>query len=154
MKDFNLKFNKILAETYHNMLLTEETKRKYSSASFSFRDRNAISYIIRSEKGVIISDIADYLKISRPSTTALIKKLEKYGLVKRTAESGDDRATIIKVTRKGRMFASYQNRFRERLALKVSEDFTDEEKEVLYRGFCKLNEFFDDTIRETLEIHK
>ncbi len=49
MKDFNTNFNRILVETYHHMLMTEETKRKYSSASFSFRDRNAIAYLMQQE---------------------------------------------------------------------------------------------------------
>ncbi len=93
MKDFNTNFNRILVETYHHMLMTEETKRKYSSASFSFRDRNAIAYLMQQENGAIISDVAEFLKISRPSTTTLIKKLEKYGLVERTAEPGDERST-------------------------------------------------------------
>ncbi|MGI6767332.1 MAG: MarR family winged helix-turn-helix transcriptional regulator [Lentihominibacter sp.] len=154
MDDFNKKFNRILVETYHHMLMTEETKRKYSSASFSFRDRNAIAYLMHYENGVIISDVAEFLKISRPSTTTLIKKLERYGLVERTAEPEDERSTLVKVTRKGRMFASYQAAFREELALAVSEGFTEEEKEILYRGFCKLNDFFSKTIKESEEIHK
>ena len=78
MNDFSQKFNRIIAEAYHNVLLMEETKRKYSKASFSFRDRNAIAYLLRYENGRAISDVADYLKISRPSASTLIKKLEKH----------------------------------------------------------------------------
>ena len=80
MNDFSQKFNRIIAETYHNALLMEETKRKYSTASFSFRDRNAIAYLLRYEKGRTIGQLAEYLKISRPSATILVKKLEKRGL--------------------------------------------------------------------------
>ncbi len=39
MNNFETDFNNIIVEVYHNLLLMEETKRKYSKASFSFRDR-------------------------------------------------------------------------------------------------------------------
>lgn len=154
MDDFSRDFNRILTDAYHNALLMEETKRKYSSAGFTFRDRNAVSFLMRFENGTNISNVADYLKISRPSTTTLIKKLEKHGLVERVADPKDDRSTIVKITRKGRLFAMYQTRYRERMAAKVSHELTDEEKEVLYRGLCKLNQFFIDSIEESEEIHK
>ena len=35
-----------------------------------------------------------------------------------------------------------------------TEGMTEEEKEVLYRGFCQLNEFFIESINDTLDHHK
>lgn len=154
MDNFTQKFNRILVEAYHNMLLMEEIKRKYSKAGFSFRDRNTIDYLMRFEEGRKISDVADYLKISRPSATALVKKLEKNGLIEKVTDPENERITRVVVTRKGKMFSSYQRGYRERLADRVSENFNEEEQEVLYKGFCELNEFFKDSIRESEEIHK
>ena len=154
MDDFSNEFNKVIVEAYHNLLLMEETKRKYSSASFSFRDRNAVAFLLRNPEGTRISDLADYLKISRPSTTTLVKKLEKHGLIERVPKPGDSKGTLLKVTRKGRRFSSYQRRYRERLTERVNEEFTDEEKEILYKGFCRLNEFFIESINESEEKHK
>ena len=154
MEDFSQKFNRIIAETYHNALLMEETKRKYSTASFSFRDRNAIAYLLRYDEGRSIGDLAEYLKISRPSATTLVKKLEKHGLVRRLAVPGNDRNTFVTVTRKGRMFSSYQRKYRELMAESVCEGFTDEEKEILYRGFCQLNDFFTNSTNDTLNHHR
>ena len=154
MDDFSQRFNNIIAETYHNALLMEETKRKYSKASFSFRDRNAIAYLLRYEKGRTIGQVAEYLKISRPSATTLIKKLEKHGLIKRHADPGNDRSTVVTVTRKGRMFSSYQRQYRELMAQSVCEGFTDEEKEILYRSLCQLKDFVNASIRASVEKHK
>ncbi|MCQ2545743.1 MAG: MarR family transcriptional regulator [Clostridia bacterium] len=154
MKDFSKEFNKILAETYHNVLLAEETKRKYSKAGFTFRDRNAISYLTRFKNGTNLSDVADFLKISRPSTTTLIKKLEAHGLVERVPDPTSDRGTLVKITRKGRLFAIYQQRYRDRMAARVSDEMTETEMEILYKSFCKLNQFFVDSINESEEIHK
>lgn len=154
MKDFAKEFNRIIADAYHSLLLMEETKKKYSKAGFSFRDRNTITYLKRHEGGVKISDIADYLKISRPSATSLIKKLEKNGLVDKEIDPNNERNTIVSLTRKGDLFYVYQRRYRERLAERVCDGFTDKEKEVLYEGFSRLNDFFLDSIRESEDIHK
>ena len=153
MQGFSKKFNSILVETYHNMLLTEETKRKYSHAGLTFRDRNTVSFLMKFPDGRKISDVADYLKISRPSATVLVKKLEKHGLVERTIPPENERSTIVKCTRKGRLFSMYQQRYRQRLAEQISDGLTEEEKEALYKGFCKLNEFFVDSINESKKIH-
>ncbi len=154
MNDFSEKFNHIIAEAYHNVLLMEETKRKYSKASFSFRDRNAIAYLLQYENGRTVSALAEYLRISRPSASSLVKKLEKHGLVRRYGQPGNDRSTMVAVTRKGKMFSAYQRQYRELLAERVCEGMTEEEKEVLYRGFCQLNEFFEESINDTLDHHK
>ena len=154
MNDFSQKFNGILAEAYHNALLMEETKRKYSKASFSFRDRNAIAYLLRYEKGRTVSELAEYLKISRPSATSLVKKLEKHGLVARHSDPVNDRNTVVTVTRKGRMFSAYQRQYREEMAEAACEGFSEEEKEVLYKGFCKLNDFFTDSIKSSVDKHR
>ena len=154
MNEFSLKFNRIIAEAYHNLLLMEETKRKDIKFGLSFRDRNAIAYLLRFEKGRTVSALAEYLKISRPSASSLVKKLEKHGLVRRYTEPGNDRNTLVAATRKGRMFSSYQRQYRELLAQRVCEGFSEEEKEILYRGFCQLNEFFEESINDTLDHHK
>ncbi|MCQ2546489.1 MAG: winged helix DNA-binding protein [Clostridia bacterium] len=154
MKDFTKEFNRIIADAYHSLLLMEETKKKYSKAGFSFRDRNTITYLKRHENGVKISEIADYLKISRPSATSLIKKLEKYGLVDKEIDPKNERNTIVSLTRKGGLFYVYQHRYRERLADRVCEGFSDKEKEVLYEGFNRLNDFFLESIKESEDIHK
>ncbi|NLD18980.1 MAG: MarR family transcriptional regulator [Clostridiales bacterium] len=153
MSDFKEDFNNVLIEAYHNILLLEETKKKYSRTSFSFRDRNVISYLVRFENGRNIGDVAAYLRISRPSATALIKKLEKHGLVEKHTEPGNERGTMVALTKKGQLFEIYQKRYRKRLAAKVGEEFTEEEKVILYRGFRKLSDFFEESINEMERLH-
>lgn len=154
MDNFDKKFNGIIVEVYHNLLLMEETKRKYSRASFSFRDRNALTYLGRFEEGRTISDVANYLRISRPSATVLIKKLDKYGFVSKHSEPGNERNTIVSLTKKGKLFAAFQQRYRRRLTAAVCDGLSDEECEALYKGICRMNEFFIDTIDEMERVHK
>lgn len=154
MTDYSSKLRAILTEVYHNALLAEETKRKYSSGNFTFRDRNAVSFIMGFKNGTNISSVADYLKISRPSATMTIKKLEKNGLVERKVDPSNHRNAIVKVTRKGRIYARYQQNYSEEMATALSEDLTPEERDALYEGLCKLNQFFAKTIEASEEKHK
>ena len=153
MNNFETDFNNIIVEVYHNLLRMEETKRKYSKASFSFRDRNALTYLSRHDGGKNISDIASYLRISRPSATVLIKKLDKYGFVRKHPEPGNERQTIVSLTKKGRLFAAFQKRYRKRLTEAICDGLSDDEREALYKGICRMNDFFIDTIEEMEEIH-
>lgn len=154
MTDYSSKLRAILTEVYHNALLAEETKRKYSSGNFTFRDRNAVTFIMGFKNGTNISSVADYLKISRPSATMTIKKLEKNGLVERKVDPSNHRNAIVKVTRKGRIYARYQQNYSEEMATALSEDLTPEERDALYEGLCKLNQFFAATIEASEEKHK
>ena len=154
MTDYSSKLRAILTEAYHNALLAEETKRKYSSGNFTFRDRNAVTFIMGFRNGTNVSSVADYLKISRPSATMTIKKLEKNGLVERKVDPANHRNTIVKVTRKGRIYARYQQNYSEEMATALSEDLTPEERDALYEGLCKLNQFFAATIEASEEKHK
>lgn len=154
MSDYNSKLNAVLTDAYHNALLAEETKRKYSSGNFTFRDRNAVTFIMGFRNGTNISSVADFLKISRPSATMTIKKLEKNGLVERKVDPSNHRNTIVKVTRKGRIYARYQQKYSEEMAKTLSENLSPEEMDALYEGLCKLNQFFADTIKESNMKHK
>ena len=134
MDDFTAQFNNILVRAYHNVLLMEETKRKYSRTTTSFRGRNAMEFLYRSENGEKkISEMADYLKISRRKTGR-----------------EDERSTIVSLTRKGRLVTALQTSHRDNAISRICEEFTDEEKQVLYKGFCRLNQMFEDCI-DTME---
>ena len=154
MSDYNSKLNAVLTDAYHNALLAEETKRKYSSGNFTFRDRNAVTFIMGFRNGTNISSVADFLKISRPSATMTIKKLEKNGLVERKVDPSNHRNAIVKVTRKGRIYARYQQKYSEEMAKALSENLSPEERDALYEGLCKLNQFFADTIKESNMKHR
>lgn len=153
MDNFAREFNGILIETYHNILLMEETKKKYSSASFSFRDRNAAMYLAKYNEGKTLSEVAAYLRISRPSATVLVKKLSKHGFVRKFSEPGNERSTMVALTKKGKLFAAYQRRYMKRMAAMVRDGLNEEEQEILYKGLCKLNNFFADTIDEMAAVH-
>ena len=147
-------FNTILVRAYHNVLLLEETKRKYSRTTTSFRGRNAMEFIYEAAdegKGSRTQgEIAEYLKITRPSCTTLIEKLENLGYVERRKNRIDERQSDVFLTRKGRLVTVYQSTHRNKMIDATLREFTPEEQEIIYRGFLRLNKVFEECI-DTLE---
>jgi DNA-binding MarR family transcriptional regulator len=55
---------------------------------------------IKKNEGCQVQEVTDYLKLSRPLTSAILKSMEELGLIKR--DSGEGRAVFLKITDKGR----------------------------------------------------
>lgn len=148
-------YNSVLTRAYHNVLMLEETKRKHSRTTTSFRGRNAMEFIYAAGedgKGTRTQhEIADYLKISRPSCTELINKLEALGYVERRKNPQDERSTEIALTRKGRLVTVIQSAHRNRMIDQVIGEFSPEEQETIYNGFVRLNEVFEECIKTLQE---
>ncbi|MCQ2554559.1 MAG: winged helix DNA-binding protein [Clostridia bacterium] len=143
----NSKFNSIVATAYHNVLRLEETKRKYSRTTTSFRGRNAMELLYETGDKKA-SEIADYLKITRPSATTLLKKLQELGYIEGKTDPQDERSTIISLTRKGRLVTTLQTKHRDDVLQSVLSKYTDEEKETIAKCFTELNQVFEDCAYE------
>lgn len=149
MRDGDMELNNLLVDTYHYILKVEETQKKYTRSKLSFRDRNALELIERSENGKRISDIAAYLKISKPSATSIIKKLTGLGFVEKISDGTDERTTYARITKRGRLMCAYQRQYRNHMSAKVAADLTDEEYEGFKKGLQNLNSFFEESIVHT-----
>ena len=53
------------------------------------------------EDGITQRDLADRLRISRPTLTVMLQKMEKAGIVERRADEGDQRFTHLHLTTEG-----------------------------------------------------
>jgi DNA-binding MarR family transcriptional regulator len=60
-----------------------------------------LGFIARSKKPTM-QDIAGYVRITAPSTTSLVRHLEKLGFVRRAHSHNDKRVVRIQVTEKGK----------------------------------------------------
>ncbi len=141
------RYNKLLSRAYHNVLRLEETKRKYSRTTTSFRGRNAMEFIYEAKedgKGSRAqNEIADYLKISRPSCTTLINKLEQLGYVQRVRGKTDSREVKIFLTRKGRLVTAVQCIHRNEIIDSVLMEFSEENQDIIAGAFSRLNELLE-----------
>lgn len=144
MKSFSHLLNQILVEAYHNILrVEEEFLRKYNGIDLSIREMHLIECVgVERNKGKTVSEIAECLKIARPSVTVAVNKLEKRGFLERKGCDSDGRLVRIILTREGRRIEAYHRRYHMRMVREIEEAFTEQEKEYLIRAIIKLNNFF------------
>src|ERR1700760_3031186 len=78
-----------------------------------------------------ITELAELEGLAQPTTTLLIKQLEREGLVQRERSSADGRVVLVDLTERGRgALQSYREQVRESLGAHVAE-ISDEEVEQL-----------------------
>jgi DNA-binding MarR family transcriptional regulator len=63
---------------------------------------DVMAALYRAEDGLKMSALSGVLRVSNGNVTGLVDRLEAEGLLERVAVAGDRRATIVRLTRKGR----------------------------------------------------
>ncbi len=66
-----------------------------------------------------LSDLADTLCVSKPSTSNMVSKLEKKGLLERIPCPQDRRSVLVKLTREGKKLMALDDRLFNKLTEKV-----------------------------------
>lgn len=61
-----------------------------------------LAYQSGSQEGLSQAQLSDMMLVNRANITSLVDRMEKAGLVTRTAEPGDRRYNIVKMTAKGK----------------------------------------------------
>ena len=151
MQSFTAMLNNILMLAYHNILrVEEEFLQKNNRISLTIREMHLIECIGEGDgTGRTISEIADYLKIARPSVTVAVKKLERRGcLIKKACES-DGRSVRVTLTREGRGIFMYHKRYHLAMVSEIEKELREDEKELLIGAIGKLNKFFEKSIGAT-----
>ena len=145
MKDFPRLLNDMLMQTYHNILrVEEEYLQKSNKINLSIREMHLIECIGEGEnEEKTAGEIADYLRISRPSATVAIKKLEQKGFLNKSAGHKDGRIVRVTLTREGRKIFLYHKGYHRNMVAEIGQCFDDEEQGCLIRAINKLNEFFN-----------
>ena len=83
------------------------------------------------EGGILASDIAEALNVSRPNITNLLQVLADKGLITQDKDPKDKRRKVLVLTRKGRDAIAKVAPLRENANRRLLYDFTEEEKEDL-----------------------
>ena len=73
------------------------------------------------------SELADQLDVTKPSVTALVKKLIKMGYVKKVQSQEDLRVYHIVLTAKGEQFTEMHNQTHRLLAERLTQNLNDQE---------------------------
>lgn len=148
MNDFEISLNDVLVDTFNQILKYEEMSlKKIISTPVTITEAHMIEAIGKQEnKETTVSELASLLGIAMPTVTVAVKKLESKGFITKVPCATDGRRTIIGLTNTGRKIERIHHLFHTRMVRNISNQFPDDEKEVLLKAINTLNEFFREKV--------
>jgi DNA-binding MarR family transcriptional regulator len=94
---------------------------------------DVMAALARRERGMTMTEVSRFLMVSNGNVTGLVDRLVAEGLVMRTANAQDRRATFVRLTRKGlRLFETMADAH-ERWVNEILGSFGDEDSESMVR---------------------
>lgn len=150
MDTFTAVVSDLLVEIYYDVLRLEELALKKDTAtSLSINEMHLIEIVgYAEEEGVTISELAERLHISRPSTTVAVNKLQKKGFVTKRDCEKDGRVVRVFLPAEGKKIFAYHKYYHRNMVNALCKEFTDEEKDVMIRAIGKLNDYFKRSVGE------
>jgi DNA-binding MarR family transcriptional regulator len=143
MDTFENKFNKLLVDTFRDILKVEELILKRTAPRLSVTEVHLIEAVRKSDsRALSVSEVAECLDITVPSATVAINKMLKKGYITKEKNMEDGRSVIVRLTRDGEKIHRLNRYIRMKLVKEASKDLTDEEKDTLLTGVKHLEEFF------------
>ena len=79
MSGFSAKANELLVEIYRNVQILEQNELKKQRLNISINEMHMIELIAKGKTGMTVSEIAQQLKVTKPSVTVAVNKLVQKG---------------------------------------------------------------------------
>ena len=131
-----------------NLLLSKseqfevDLKRESEIEELSIKQLQCIELIVELENPTL-TELSERLKITKPSTTALIDKLESWGYVTKVKSDLDKRSAHVHLTEKGGSAGKLHENVHHTIAKQLCGNLTDSEKEILIVLLNKAIQSFD-----------
>lgn len=143
MDVFAEKLNNLLVEIFRLVLkFEEESIKKNGRHNLTISEYHLIECIGDDDKGKTISDVAQEQGVTMSTVTVAINKLLEKGYVRKVKSREDGRVTYVSLTRSGKCARKGHSEFHRLMVERMTEDLTDEEREVLLGCMYKLKNFF------------
>ena len=144
---FEATLNSILLNTFNYILRFEALSLKaMADTPVTLAEAHLLEVIGKQDKQITVSEIASALGVAASTATVAIKKLERKGLVAKTAYAGDARRFIVSLTEQGKRIDRAHGMFHMRMVRNISRDFSREEKDILLSAMHKLSAFFKERV--------
>jgi MarR family transcriptional regulator len=145
MNEFDNELNKMLVDTFRSILKIEEISLQDKGLQdLSISEMHLLEAVGKNkEEGRTVSDIAEELKITPPSVTNAINKLEKKGYVQKNRSKKDGRVVYITLTRLGKKMDSVHKYFHEQMIRSINKELNAKEKEIFLKGLKGINDYFN-----------
>jgi len=101
-------------------------------------------YYVAKNDGCSLSDVANVLGMNKSAVTALVRRLERSGVLRREPNPDDARGNRLFLTEKGKAVRAQSLAVIRRLTSEVTVGFSASEMEVVFRFFNSIVERFGD----------
>ncbi len=142
MSGFSAKANELLVEIYRNVQILEQNELKKQRLNISINEMHMIELIAKGKTGMTVSEIAQQLKVTKPSVTVAVNKLVQKGYCEKQRLPGDGRAVQVMLTPEGKKVEALHRRCHRRIIAEICEDLSEEEREELLRTMTRINSYF------------
>lgn len=140
---FSAKANELLVEIYRNVQILEQNELKEHRLDLSISEMHMIELIAKSKAaGMTVSEIAQQLKVTKPSVTVAVNKLVQKGYCEKQRLPGDGRAVQVVLTPAGKKVEAFHRRCHRRIIAEICEDLSDTEREELLNTMTRINSYF------------
>ena len=119
--------NIILSKSEH---LEEIIKQETDLKDLTVKQLHCIE-LIHDMKNPTSSELTQKLRITKPSTSVMLDRLEEHGFVQKIQSDSDRRAAHVHLTTKGDKAAHLHVDMHKRFASLLTKDLTDSEKDIL-----------------------
>ena len=125
-----------------SQLMGELESKAFEQEGFSDITMHQMLYLetISRLKQPTFGEIADFLNVTRPSVSTIIKKLIKLGYVKKIQSSADGRVYHLYLTDNGLRFNELHNEVHQILARRITENLDQNEIEALAESMTKISD--------------
>ena len=143
MEPFLIELNELLVGTYQSIVEVEERMlRDLSNSRLTITEMHVLECIGQgAETGRTVSDIAQRLRITPPSATVSIKRLESKGYVVKDRCAADARRVYVRLTREGRRAEVAHRYFHRQMVRAIADTMDAAERRALLKGIKKLDAF-------------
>ena len=115
---------------------------KKQRLNISINEMHMIELIAKGKTGMTVSEIAQQLKVTKPSVTVAVNKLVQKGYWRKQRLPGDGRAVQVMLTPEGKKVEAFHRRCHRRIIAEICEDLSEEEREELLRTMTRINSYF------------
>lgn len=150
MNSLESQLNDLLVRAYRSIEIIEEVYlQSMQNLNLTISEIHLLEAVgprVKDSCGKTVSEISDGLGISTPSGTLAINKLVKKGFLTKEKSETDGRVVYVNLTNMGKKAEHAHRYFHRSMVRNITQDMQEDEKQVLLRGICKMNRFFEDTI--------
>ncbi len=140
--EINQMSNEILKELFHQIMTIQEKFVEDSSDLRLSRTEIHIIEIVGDSPGIILTDIANLMYITKATASVSVNRLVDKGLLERVPEKNDKRKHGLVLTGEGHKCYDAHSVFHNRLIEALMKDFKLNEKEELVKALKQMLEFF------------